>query len=144
MAVREVPRCHPRVSRFGHCFRRHPWQRRVCLVKFLPIQFTNILRPVDVGVAEAWDPGFGDFMRKAYHYYPKNGDHNSGDPIGIGVCQLSTHNGNRVTASGAYLASTPPNLSIKTNTTVARLVFEGKRVIGVDIGGETGEYMLNA
>ncbi|KAI4179969.1 MAG: hypothetical protein L6R41_007539, partial [Letrouitia leprolyta] len=93
--------------------------------------------PVDVGVAEAWDPGFGDFMRKAYHYYPKNGDHNSGDPIGIGVCQLSTHNGNRVTASGAYLASTPPNLSIKTNTTVARLVFEGKRVIGVDIGGET-------
>ncbi|KAL9027105.1 MAG: hypothetical protein Q9196_004327 [Gyalolechia fulgens] len=92
--------------------------------------------PVDVGVTDAWDPGFGDFMRDAYHYHPKNNDHNSGDPIGISVCQLSALNGNRVTASGAYLASTPPNLSIKTDSTATRLVFEGQRVVGVDVAGE--------
>ncbi|KAL8882936.1 MAG: hypothetical protein Q9198_000135 [Flavoplaca austrocitrina] len=43
----------------------------------------------DVGVTEVWDPGFDEFIKNAYHSHPKNNNHNSGDPIGISVCQLS-------------------------------------------------------
>ncbi|KAL8645522.1 MAG: hypothetical protein Q9226_007262 [Calogaya cf. arnoldii] len=96
--------------------------------------------PVDVGVTEAWDPGFDDFMKNAYHYHPKNIDHNSGNPIGISVCQLSAHGGSRVTASGAYLASMPSNLNIRTNCSVSRLIFEDKKVLGV----ETNDGRLRA
>ncbi|KAL8886395.1 MAG: hypothetical protein Q9215_005886 [Flavoplaca cf. flavocitrina] len=87
---------------------------------------------VDVGVTEIWDPGFDEFMKNAYHYHPKNNNHNSGNPIGISVCQLSACGGHRVTASGAYLASTPSNLTIMTNATVTKLVLKGKSVVGVE------------
>lgn len=50
-------------------------------------------RLVDVGVPGAWDPGFGDFMRNSYHYHLQNLDYNSEDPIGVSVCQLSSHQG---------------------------------------------------
>ncbi|KAL9595708.1 MAG: hypothetical protein Q9219_006274 [cf. Caloplaca sp. 3 TL-2023] len=92
---------------------------------------------VDVGVTEAWDPGFDDFMKNAYHYYPKNNDHNSGNPIGVSVCQLSASNGQRVTASGAYLAATPPNLATASETTVSKLIFEGNKVVGAQTDGGT-------
>ncbi|KAL9012359.1 MAG: hypothetical protein Q9180_009103, partial [Flavoplaca navasiana] len=104
-------------------------------ILMLPITILTPHRLVDVGVTEVWDPGFDEFMKNAYHYHPKNNDHNSGDPIGISVCQLSACEGHRVTASGAYLASTPPNLTIMTNATVTKLVFKGKSVIGVETNG---------
>ena len=94
-------------------------------------------RLVDVGVTEVWDPGFDEFMKNAYHYHPKNNNHNSGDPIGISVCQLSAHGGDRVTASGAYLESTPSNLTIMTNATVTKLVFKGESVVGAEVNGIT-------
>ena len=90
-----------------------------------------------MGVTEVWDPGFDDFMKNAFHHHPKNMDHNSGNPIGISVCQLSAHGGNRVTASGAYLASTPSNLTIRVNSSVSRLIFEGKKVVGVETNNGT-------
>ena len=93
-------------------------------------------RPVDVGVTEAWDPGFGDYMRNSYHYLPKNVDHNSGNPIGVGVCQLGAHNGQRVTASGAYLSFHPSNLTIMTDATITKIITEGKKAVGVDVDGK--------
>lgn len=96
----------------------------------------TITRPVDVGVPEAWDPTFGEFMNNSYHYHPKNLDHNSGNPIGISVCQLSARDDRRVTASGSYLTASPPNLTIMTDTVIAKIVFEGKKAIGVEAEGK--------
>lgn len=93
-------------------------------------------RPVDVGVAEAWDPGFGVFLRNAHHYRAKNLDHNSGDPVGVGVCQLSTHDGKRVTASGAYLTSHRDNLTVMTETTVSKVLFQGSKAVAVQVDGK--------
>lgn len=104
-------------------------------IRILPITILTPHRLVDVGVTEVWDPGFNEFMKNAYHYHPKNNNHNSGNPIGISVCQLSACDGHRVTASGAYLASTPSNLTIMTNETVTKLVFKGKSVSGVEVNG---------
>ncbi len=89
-----------------------------------------------MGVPEAWDPGFGEFLRNSYHYHPKNLDHNSGDPIGVSVCQLSAHNGKRVTASEAYLTSNPPNLTIVTETTITKVLIQAKKAVGVEANGK--------
>ena len=97
------------------------------------LRILTCYRPVDVGVAEVWDFGFGDFMRNAYHYHPKNLDHNSGDPLGISVCQLSAHEGKRVTASGAYLTSSAPNLTITTDTAVTKIIIEDGKAVGVEV-----------
>ena len=94
------------------------------------------IRPINVDVPDAWNPGFGDFLTKSYYYYPKNIDHNSGDPVAISICQLSAHNGNRVTPSGAHLASFPPNLTIATEAAITELIFQGKEAIGVEAEGK--------
>lgn len=94
---------------------------------------------VDVGMPLTWDPTFGDFLDKTAVYHPRNYDHNSGNPLGIAVCQHSTHNGRRVTASGAFLSPLPENLHIMTNTAVRKVLFEGMRAVGVDLGARKGK-----
>lgn len=94
---------------------------------------------VDVGMTLKWDPTFGAFLDKTAEHHPRNYDHNSGNPLGIAVCQQSTHDGRRVTASGAFLSPRPENLHITTNTAVRKILFEGKRAVGVDIGAQKGE-----
>lgn len=75
-------------------------------------------------------------MRNAYHYHTKNLDHNSGNPIGVSVCQQGIHDGKRVTASGAYLASSPPNLTIMTEASITKILFHDKKAVGVEAGGK--------
>lgn len=99
-------------------------------------------RPVDVGLTENWDSGFGDFLEKSYQNHPRNLDHNSGNPLGVSVCQLSTRGNHRVTASGAYLATTPPNLTIMTEAAVTRVIFQEKKAIGVEIPGKKSRRIL--
>ena len=93
------------------------------------------VRPVDVEVPQSWDPGFGEFMRNSYHYHPKNLNHNSGNPIGISVCQLAAHNQQRVTASGAYLSSKPANLTVKIEASVAKVLLQNQKAIGIEVDG---------
>ena len=75
-------------------------------------------------------------MRNSYHYHPKNLDHNSGNPIGVSVCQLSALNGEQVTASDAYLTSVPPNLTVLTRTIITKIVIRGKKAVGVKSYGK--------
>ena len=75
-------------------------------------------------------------MRGSYHYYPKNLDYNSGNLVGVSVCQLSAHDGNRVAASEAYLKSIPPNLTIVTDTTITKILIQGKKAVGVETRGK--------
>ncbi|CAO1604626.1 hypothetical protein XANCAGTX0491_008170 [Xanthoria calcicola] len=91
---------------------------------------------IDVGMTARWDPTFGEFLDKTTSYCPQNYDHNSGNPLGIAVCQQTTHNGQRVTASGAYLQDPPENLHITTNATVTKVLFEDKKAIGVEVEGK--------
>ncbi|KAL8827722.1 MAG: hypothetical protein Q9170_006899 [Blastenia crenularia] len=89
---------------------------------------------LDVGMSLTWDQSFADFLEKTWDHYPKNLDHNSGDTLGISVCQLSTRNGHRVTASEAFLSSRPSNLTIMTNAAVTKISLQGKKAVGVQVG----------
>ena len=83
-----------------------------------------------------WEAGFADYFDIITAKYTKNLDHNSGDPIGMSVCQIAASNGRRTTASDAFLSATPANLTVVTNTTVERVLFEGQKAVGVEIAGE--------
>jgi choline dehydrogenase-like flavoprotein len=95
---------------------------------------------IDLTYGNAWMANVGDiFVAAAQAGLPLNQDVNSGNPIGMGMGTVSiTSEGQRLTAASAYLQHVPANLSIVTDTPVSRVVFEGKRAVGVaTISGPT-------
>ena len=80
-------------------------------------------------------------------------DHNAPDASGVGPCPVNNPNGIRWSTALGYLdmGRHRLNLTIWPNCTVHRLIFEGKRAIGVEVesGGETfvaegNEFILSA
>lgn len=74
------------------------------------------------------------FVRAAQEVgLPNNPDFNGASQEGAGFYQTTTHDGRRWSAAEAFLrkAEGRPNLKIMTETRVARVVFEGTRVVGV-------------
>ena len=57
---------------------------------------------------------------------------NSGDPIGAGIFPSSYGNGYRTTSATAHLPNRPHNLTIWTNSSVGRVLFKGKKAIGIE------------
>lgn len=65
---------------------------------------------------------------------PLNPDYNSGDQRGTGYYQYLMHNGRRWSAADAYLrpALARPNLAVRTHAHATRIVFEGRRAVGIE------------
>ncbi|KAI0012721.1 hypothetical protein F4779DRAFT_614168 [Xylariaceae sp. FL0662B] len=92
--------------------------------------------PLKVGYAAEWEddlPPVLDLFEQAG--FPLNPDHNSGNPIGMSVLINSSHDGVRSTA-GDLLFPTPENLTILTESPVQRIIFEGKKAVGVEVNGK--------
>ncbi|KAJ5691816.1 hypothetical protein N7462_001239 [Penicillium macrosclerotiorum] len=66
---------------------------------------------------------------------PQNQDHNSGNPIGMGLTINSTHNGVRTTAVD-LINTAPDNLVIVADSPVRRVLLEGKKAVGVEAKGK--------
>jgi choline dehydrogenase len=64
---------------------------------------------------------------------PRARDYNSGDQAGVGYYQRTIRNGRRVSAAVAFLrpAMRRANLEVRTNARASRILFEGKRAVGV-------------
>jgi choline dehydrogenase len=71
---------------------------------------------------------------------PRNDDINGADQEGVGYYQLTVRNGQRCSAAVAYLhpAMGRANLRVETRALATRVLFEGKRAVGVEYlqGGE--------
>jgi choline dehydrogenase len=65
---------------------------------------------------------------------PFNRDFNGESQEGVGLYQITTRNGVRMSSARAYLwpARTRSNLRIETHAQVTRLLFEGARAVGVE------------
>lgn len=65
--------------------------------------------------------------------FPPVEDHNRPGAVGAGRMPMSSQDGRRVTTADAYLplGSTPPNLTVRPDTHVAEVRFEGNRAKGV-------------
>ena len=82
--------------------------------------------------------------------FPAIEDHNAPGAVGVGRIPMSSHNGSRVSVADAYLpvGRTPSNLTIRSETQVARILFEGIRTRGVELVDESviegGQVVLSA
>ena len=82
--------------------------------------------------------------------FPECPDHNSPGAAGVGPSISNNHNSVRFSTALGYLSQCRHrlNLTIRSNCTVQRILFEGKRAVGVavDSGGETftiaGEHII--
>ena len=113
------------------------WTKSKSLVGSIVV---NALRPVKVSFPHKWDDEFGTFVDSLAACHPLNLDHNSGNPLGIAVCQTSSLNGRRTTASDAFLSSTPANLTIMTDAPVSRVLIKDEKAIGVHVLGKDSQH----
>lgn len=89
--------------------------------------------PLDLTYGEATSQSVHEnFTAAAQVGWTHNLDLNSGNPIGFGISSATFLKGKRVTAASAYLANIPENLTIITNTVIARVDAEKLIAIGVD------------
>jgi choline dehydrogenase len=67
--------------------------------------------------------------------FPRNKDFNGERIDGVGFVQLNVRDGRRVSTAVGYLKPnlSRPNLALKTQVHVRRIILEGKRAIGVEI-----------
>ena len=76
---------------------------------------------------------------------PANDDYNGERCEGVGYLQLNTERGQRRDMATAYLtALKPPNLEVATEALATRLLFEGRRAIGVEYvqGGQKKRALI--
>ena len=66
--------------------------------------------------------------------YPTNSDYNASDMEGAALYQITTKGGLRASAARAYLrpAMKRANLRVETRAHVTRVIFEGRRAVGVE------------
>jgi len=75
------------------------------------------------------------FIDAAQHCnIPRNADYNDGDQSGVGYYQYLIHHGRRWSAADAYLrpALRRGNLVLRKRTLATRILFEGRRAIGIE------------
>ena len=90
---------------------------------------------------EVWRPDQEAFYNPCRSAgFPDSPDHNHPDSTGVGPIPLNNPNGIRFSTALGYLdpARHRLNLSIRANCTVHRIIFEGKRAVGLEVesGGE--------
>jgi choline dehydrogenase-like flavoprotein len=86
----------------------------------------------------AWQPSVRSAFLAAHQVgFNINSDVNDGNPIGMGIGPACIFNGTRVTAASAYLQGLPNNLTVRTSSLVARVLFAGGVATGVEL--VTGE-----
>jgi choline dehydrogenase len=91
--------------------------------------------PLHVSNGRSANPLFRTFVQAGVEAgHPATGDFNGAQQEGFGPYQMTIHNGRRWSAASAYL--TPviarPNLTVESNAQVSRILFEGKRTVGVE------------
>ncbi|MCO6049881.1 GMC family oxidoreductase N-terminal domain-containing protein [Mesorhizobium sp. RP14(2022)] len=75
------------------------------------------------------------FLRAAHEAgLALNEDFNGEHQEGVGIYQLTTRNGRRMSAARAFLrpAMRRPNLRVETSALATRILFEGKRAVGIE------------
>jgi choline dehydrogenase len=80
--------------------------------------------------------------------HPLEPDKNGGAPPGAGLLPCNVVDGVRTSAARAYLDRPRPNLTVRTDATAARVLFDGDRARGVELldgtAVEAGEVVLAA
>ncbi len=75
---------------------------------------------------------------------PRSADINGAQQLGVTYTQVTQKNGERYSAAKAYLTPhlSRPNLTVLTKATTHKVLFEGKRAIGVEYGLKGKRYQI--
>lgn len=76
-----------------------------------------------------------------------NDDFNGAQQLGAGFYQQMSRNGERSSTARSFLAEARArgnNITVRPDSPVRRVLFEGKRAVGVEIGGKSGRQSFNA
>lgn len=93
--------------------------------------------PVKIADSVEWERTQESTLIAGYNEgWKKNMDGNDGDPIGLALGATTGWRSRRTTAKTAYLDNAPSNLEIVTNASATKILFEGKRAVGVHAGGK--------
>ncbi|MGB7182739.1 MAG: GMC family oxidoreductase N-terminal domain-containing protein, partial [Burkholderiaceae bacterium] len=88
-------------------------------------------------ICDAWIQAVGA------HDVPMHNDYNGESQRGAGYYQRFIHEGKRITAASAFLkpAMARPNVKVITRALATRILFEGKRAVGIEyrVNGEPGK-----
>lgn len=103
-----------------------------------PIHVTDITRRAH--------PLCGTFVETAAQIgFAASADFNGPDGEGVGVYQINTDNGRRASSANAFLrpALRRRNVALRTRSHATRILFEGRRAVGVEYrrGGQTQRVM---
>ena len=82
------------------------------------------------------NPLFGAFINASVEAgYKQNNDMNGEDQEGFGMYDITIHKGQRASASKYYLepAKKRKNLKVFTNSFAERIIFEGKKAVGIEV-----------
>jgi len=91
--------------------------------------------PLHVSSGRSTNPLFRSFVQAGVEAgFPETRDFNGFSQEGFGPYQLTIHNGKRWSAASAYLrpALERKNLTVESFAHVTRILFEGKRAVGVE------------
>lgn len=93
--------------------------------------------PLHVGELQTDNPFHQLYLKAARQAgYPVNDDFNGAVQDGIGIYQVTQKNGERWSAARGYLhphMGVRKNLAVETGVTVRRVLFEGRRAVGVEV-----------
>ena len=137
---------------YAHCL---PYFKRMetCLAAEIDDPFRGHSGPLVLERGPAKSPLFGAFFEAVRQAgYPLSDDVNGFRQEGFGPFDRNVHRGKRLSAARAYLHPVlgRPNLEVRTRALVTRILFEGRRAVGVEhalAGGRTervhaGEVIL--
>ncbi|TWO63579.1 choline dehydrogenase [Caenimonas sedimenti] len=103
------------------------------------------LNVMDLRSPHRFGPVFVEAGKQAGH--AENRDFNGAEQEGVGLYQVTHKNGERFSAAKAYLAPNRQrsNLQVITGAHATRILFEGRRAVGVEYrqGGETKQVQAN-
>src|SRR5690242_10754468 len=119
---------------YAHCL---PYFKRMenCLAAEPDDEFRGHDGPLVLERGPATNPLFGAFLKATQEAgYAPTDDVNGYRQEGFAKFDRNVHRGRRLSASKAYLkpARKRPNLTVRTRALVTRVLFEGKRAVGVE------------
>jgi choline dehydrogenase len=103
--------------------------------------------PLVVSHPESGNPAFAAFIDAGQQLgHPLNTDFNGASHAGFGPFQLNIRNGRRWSAADAFLkpALARPNLTLRTDAQVTKLVNDGARVTGLRLATGSGNETVHA
>jgi choline dehydrogenase len=134
---------------YAHCL---PYFKRMenCLAAAADDPFRGHSGPLILERGPATSPLFRAFFEAVQEAgYPLTDDVNGYRQEGFAAFDRNIHRGRRLSAARAYLhpVMNRPNLTVETRAFVSRILFEGRRAVGVELAGSRqvrgGEVILS-